>query len=72
MFYGVGVLLVNLVGVLWSVVYIDIIGEFIVDLCFNIVVEVCVKIVYEWFINFIDDLGVKEVLGFLMMCEIVY
>lgn len=70
--YGGGILLINLVGVLWMVVYIDIIGEFIVDLWLNVVVEVRVKIVYECLINVIDDSGVKDVLVFLMICEVVY
>lgn len=70
--YGVGVLLINLGGVLWLVVYIDMIGELIVDLCLNIVVEVCVKIIYEWLINVIDDLDICDVFGFLMMCEVLY
>lgn len=70
--YGGGLVLVNFSGVLWIVVYIDLIGDFSVDLCLNIVVEVCVKLVYECLINVIDDLGIKDVLCFLMICEIVY
>lgn len=71
-FYGGGLVLINSGGQLWIVGYIDSIGEFICDLCLNIVVEVCVKIVYEWLINVIIDLGVCDVLGFLMMCEVSY
>lgn len=71
-FYGGGLLLMNLVGVLWMVVYIDLLGELMVDLCLNIVVEVCVKIIYEWLINVSDDFGVCDVFGFFMMCEVLY
>lgn len=70
--YGGGLVLMNFGGVLWIVVYIDIIGEVIVDLCLNIVVEVWVKIIYECLINLIDDFGVKDMFSFLMICEVVY
>lgn len=69
---GGGPKLTNSQGVPWTGAYVTANGDPTVDLRSNIAAESRAKIVYEYLMQFTDDPGVKDTLGFLMTREIAH